>query len=178
MNNETWKALPGFEGRVEVSDLGRVRTLAIRYGNVLRVRGEPLVLRPWLDGHGYAAVGFEVDGVAYEKNVHGLVATAFRGPRPPGMQCAHFDGDKTNNRASNLDWVTPAENNRHKSVHGTAARKLDPEKVLAIRTRRKEGFGYARIAREFGVNRTTIRAIARGEIWSHVFEIHSVEDLF
>ena len=43
---------------------------------------------------------------------HSLVCTAFHGPRPDGYQCDHINGIPTDNRACNLQWVTPAENTR------------------------------------------------------------------
>jgi hypothetical protein len=44
--------------------------------------------------------------------IHQLVLLAFVGPKPPGMQTRHLDGDKTNNRLTNLVYGTPSENQR------------------------------------------------------------------
>ena len=54
--------------------------------------------------------------------VHRLVARAFLGP-PPSSEHSHVnhkDGDKQNNAAANLDYVTPAENVAHYWKNRTA----------------------------------------------------------
>lgn len=45
--------------------------------------------------------------------MHGLVARAFVPGYKEGLQVNHKDGNKTNNAATNLEWVTPKENTRH-----------------------------------------------------------------
>lgn len=51
-------------------------------------------------------------------SVHSLVAHAFIGPRPPGLQINHIDADRTNNHFSNLEYVTGSENMQHAVKHG------------------------------------------------------------
>lgn len=69
---------------------------------------------------GYPAVSLHGDGGRKIRRVHSIVAEAFHGPCPEGHQCAHLDGNPRNNSASNLAWVTQAENEAHKRLHGTA----------------------------------------------------------
>ena len=60
--------------------------------------------------NGYRVV--KIDGRNY--SVHRLIAHAFFGPAPPGkLHVNHLDGDKSNNRAENLEYVSPSENARH-----------------------------------------------------------------
>ena len=47
-----------------------------------------------------------------ENSIHILVCAAFWGLRKPGQQCHHLDGNKFNNRPSNLIFLYPAEHRR------------------------------------------------------------------
>src|SRR5215510_157625 len=51
------------------------------------------------------------DGEPISRRVNRLVATAWHGPPPfANAEAAHIDGDRVNNRPSNLRWSTPVEN--------------------------------------------------------------------
>jgi hypothetical protein len=106
---ETWRSVaeaPDYE----VSDLGRVHS---------RRRGQPKMLRGWLDKKGYRKVFiYGPDGRRIERFVHALVAEAFHGPRPEGADTRHLDGDKANNAASNLRFGSRSENELDKVRHG------------------------------------------------------------
>lgn len=54
------------------------------------------------------------------KGIHRLVALAFHGPRPKGMQIRHINGDKSDNRAENLRYGTMKENGEDRVRHGRA----------------------------------------------------------
>jgi hypothetical protein len=51
-------------------------------------------------------------------SIHSLVANFILGDRPKDYVVNHIDGVKTNNRPSNLEYVTLAENTRHSVKHG------------------------------------------------------------
>ena len=51
--------------------------------------------------------------------VHSLIASAFIGPRPEGVDVMHKNGDRVDNRAENLAYGTRSENNHDKEKHGT-----------------------------------------------------------
>lgn len=55
--------------------------------------------------------------------VHDLVAEAFLGPKPQGLEVCHGDNNTRNNAASNLRYATRSENHRDKRKHGTNGRK-------------------------------------------------------
>ena len=65
---------------------------------------------------GYAYVTLSSNGVHYQRYVHRLVASAFIPNENGKPQVNHKDEDKSNNRASNLEWVTAREN----VTYGTA----------------------------------------------------------
>lgn len=122
---ETWRAVVGFEGSYEVSDLGRVRSLAreveCRSRNGSRfVRNIPGKIKATKrHPFGYHELQLYRDGKRTDALVHALVLTAFVGPCPPGQECCHRDGDPSNNALSNLRWDTRNENHRDAVRHGT-----------------------------------------------------------
>jgi hypothetical protein len=71
---------------------------------------------------GYWTVDLAANGKTKHKRVHVLVAEAFLGPRPPGRQCCHKNGNGLDNRAVNLRWGTPSENIQDSVRHGTHPR--------------------------------------------------------
>ena len=49
--------------------------------------------------------------------VHHAVLEAWGFPRPKGYECDHINGNHTDNRLTNIEWVTPAENVRRRWVN-------------------------------------------------------------
>ncbi len=114
---ETWKPVLGYEGLYEVSDLGRVRNLTFRNRNVAvpRIR----LLRPCAHVDGYLVVDLSRNNKRKRMFVHRLVLMSFVGPCPDQHQVAHGNGNRLDNRLSNLRWATQRENNLDKKLHGT-----------------------------------------------------------
>ena len=111
--DESWRPVVGFEGYYEVSDLGRVRSLTRRVpsgrGRTRIATGR--VLSP-STGDPYRKVNMKVDGVQAMRSVHRLVALAFLGHCPDGMEVCHINGDHKDNRLANLRYDTHSENQR------------------------------------------------------------------
>jgi hypothetical protein len=106
---EQWRVIEGWPG-YEVSSFGRV----ISYR-----RKEPRVLIGG-SSDGYRQVYLHrADGYRRMARVHSLVAAAFIGPRPDGLEVRHLDGNRTNNAATNLEYATHTENMRDRVRHGT-----------------------------------------------------------
>jgi DNA invertase Pin-like site-specific DNA recombinase len=85
---------------------------------------------------------------------------------PDGMEAAHDNGVRTDNRLVNLSWKTPSGNTEDKRRHGTVATKLDRETVEAIRKAYVPGITRQDdIAKQFGVAQATVGRIYRGETW-------------
>lgn len=129
---EAWRDIPGYEGLYQVSDLGRVRSLdRISYvppndwqkDGFYRTRKGKL-LSSSIDGSGYAFVTLCRERVKRSFKVHRLVAEAFVSNPHGKPQVNHIDGNKANNAASNLEWVTDRENIGH--AYAIGIRKADP----------------------------------------------------
>jgi hypothetical protein len=78
---------------------------------------------PVIATRGYLSLVTVWSGRRRSVRVHVLVAEAFLGPRPPGMDINHKDAVKTNNRPENLEYVTHTENMRHAARMGLMGRR-------------------------------------------------------
>lgn len=95
----------GYEGIYQVSNFGRVKSLARNN------KSKDRFLKPWLAGKGYQQVRLSVNGKTKTTYVHTLVAESFLGhSTDSGLVVDHIDGDKLNNRAENLQIVTNRDN--------------------------------------------------------------------
>lgn len=87
-----------------------------------RIRGRSgKVLKPVIQGKGYAYVCVKRDnGRLFNRRVHGLIAETFLGPRPDGCHVNHKNGERADNRAANLEYVS----NRANVIHGATTTGL------------------------------------------------------
>lgn len=183
MENEEWKDVVGYEGRYEVSSLGRVKNV-----------GDPRYLGLIMSAHkskvGYLRIGLSNGRKRRMITAHRLVALAFV-PNPDGKpQINHKDGNKLNNHPSNLEWCTPREDRIHAVKHGLAATglrhgayakpesrrtgekngraKLTESDVVRIRAMIAAGLGNKEIAGQFNVSDATIWWLKKKGTWKHV----------
>lgn len=119
--SEKWVPSPEFADRYEVSNMGRVRSVNREYTDrVGRRTSKPgAILAQNASRGGYLQVRFKVDGVSKKKSVHRLVMAAFVGPCPAGMEVCHNNGERTDNRLSNLRYDSHSENMYDRRRHGT-----------------------------------------------------------
>jgi hypothetical protein len=76
-------------------------------------------LRTHDNGKGYQVATLSVDYRNFKLLVARLVLGGFVGPCPPGQEACHENGDRSDNRLTNLRWDTPSNNNLDKHRHGT-----------------------------------------------------------
>ena len=104
---EQWKPVVGLEGKYEVSNLGRIKSL-----NYRSVKGVEKILKPFIDKKNYRYHKYTLvynNSVIKARLVHWLVMEAFVGPRN-GMFIDHIDGNGSNNKLSNLRYCTHRQN--------------------------------------------------------------------
>lgn len=160
---EEWRNIPGYEGRYQASNLGRIRSLDRRvnicHGATRLVRGRVLkAAGSKYNPHLSVVLGHGQNGSL----VHQLVALAFLGPRPDGQEVRHLDGNPLNNNITNLVYGTRTENIIDVMRIGKPWRKLCADQVLEIRQRLQAGERGADLAREYGVQDGCISNIKVG----------------
>lgn len=123
---ERWLWVPGFEGKYSVSDFGRICSFFDKH---CKRRSTPqkfltfYITRTRPRGRGYYFVKLSNGRIKGGRtkhvcaSVHVLVLQAFVGPRPPGQQGCHNDGNPKNNLLTNLRWDTPSGNYSDRKKH-------------------------------------------------------------
>ncbi|MGZ2382859.1 HNH endonuclease [Rhizobium brockwellii] len=149
---EVWRSVPGY-GSLEASSHGRLRNGATGY--VLKLR---------LNNQGYLTTGFKVDGKWRACNAHRMVCLAFHGlPPHADDHASHKDADRTNCRADNMEWLTPAENwaapERHYRCR-IAAERRKAEREAAARGEALPLEGYAKRRAESKARGEAVKAAA------------------
>jgi hypothetical protein len=173
---ENWLDVVGYEGIYQVSDLGNVRSVA-RY-TTNRITG----VRYWrkakprkteLGRNGYVRVIFRREGTTKNKSVHRLVAEAFIGT--DDRDVCHNNGQRHDNRLTNLRYGTHLENMADRTKHGNTLigtkhwkAILNDDQIVEIRKRLQRGDFQREIAADYGVQRSAISSISTGANWSHI----------
>ena len=105
---EIWKPVKGFEGRYEVSNMGRVRypdqfiNRTYPSGTIATIRVRKAGYKQLIIRDGYVTVSLNAPSIKYTPAVDKLVAEHFCKEYQKGMDISHIDGDTTNNRVDNL----------------------------------------------------------------------------
>ncbi len=105
---EIWKEVPETNGIYFVSDFGNIKRVKSSSGKDIEKYPKCGI---YTDG--YKSIWLHINGKFSYKKLHQLVALSFLGPRPEGLVVNHMDCDKLNNKPSNLEYVTRAENVAH-----------------------------------------------------------------
>lgn len=192
--NEEWRDVKGYEGLYQVSNFGRVKSLDYYQKNPQKKSTKlslfkEKVLKQCHDKDGYCYISLAKKEKAKTARVNRLVAQSFI-PNPKNLPCTnHIDNDRTNNSIGNLEWVTVAENNKHRMLHGNQIRgesvntnKLTEKEVLEIRElyknsvdgrkyRNKKVKGILKqkdLAKKYNITPAQIYSITRRKCWKHI----------
>jgi hypothetical protein len=177
--NEEFKPILGYEGLYSISNVGRVRSeRRLKWNGQGYVQLKEKIISHFV-GKGklaYYGVHLWENNQAEKCFIHRLVGIVFCG----GIQnetVNHKDGIKTHNFASNLEWVSYGDNNRHAFRNGLMnpvkgmevhCAKLTDSNVREIRELIAIGMSQRKIAAKFGITRSSIQKISSGEGWKHV----------
>ncbi len=136
-------------------------------------------LRPMLNNKGYFVVRLSAPGRRRVVPIHRLVADAFIDNPSRCPEVNHLDGVKTNNGVENLEWTTSRGNRKHAWDTGLRRREHLPihygedkpnakltRAIVEAAQRAHAGGGSIRgLAREYGVDATTMRRAVHGRSW-------------
>jgi hypothetical protein len=129
---EIWKDIKGYEGYYQVSNLGRVKSVARviqRKSKPYTVKEKILKARPDKDGYKYLVLC--VNCKTKTTSIHRLVAQAFI-PNPDNLPCInHKDENPANNNVENLEWCTYSYNNTYNDLAHRRMKNVDYAKRTA-----------------------------------------------
>lgn len=172
------------DGELEIDEKGFIWRVGSRTG---AGRGRSVVIRvpcrraEFPHPRGYLFVGIKRSGTRVQALAHRLVWFHFYGSIPEGLTINHKDGIKTNNSPSNLELATHGEQALH-ALHVIETRvptagerswtaKLTEGEVIDIRRRVSAGERQKELAREYGVDASSISSIVHGRTWESCGEV-------
>lgn len=160
-----WRKIKGYGKSYEVSSDGEVRAVkAVKRAGIWGKRaygGHNLAV---YHGDSYDFVTLHIERKSKMVPIHRLVAEHFV-PNPEGKPVVHHrDGNKGNNRVSNLEWVSFQEN----SQKAPAITLLNGKMVETIKAAILCGISARQLAELYGVSRATIQNIKAGRTWNNI----------
>lgn len=136
-------------------------------GNIYDTKYNNRKICQWIDNTGYCQCNLYKNKKRYFKRVHKLVAETFIENPENLPQVNHKDGDKTNNKIDNLEWITNSENTQHgydNNLYYFGTSKSYPVKVTTKDGRFVGVYPSIRnMCKELKLNRKTVSAILNGK---------------
>lgn len=116
---EIWKDISGYEGKYQVSNIGRVKSLQ-RWSGTKYYNREQILKNHINKRNGYVYVYLTKNNKSKNVRLHRLVAKAFI-PNPNDYDdINHKDCNRTNNNVDNLEWCTRSYNIKYSFKYGKA----------------------------------------------------------
>jgi hypothetical protein len=171
---EVWVKIPKYEDTHEVSNFGNVRSITrlIKYqrwdghNSFKTVNGKKLRLS-FNKQNGYLMISL----FGKTQYIHRLVAITFHKNEKQYPAVNHIDGNKTNNKPSNLEWCSHAQNAKHAYNNGLNKtpqqrgfsdkpnRKLSDLDIYEIRNTPNRDYEF--LAEKYHVSSVTIRNVIK-----------------
>lgn len=150
MDVEKWKVIDGFDGRYEVSNHGCVRYLGIH------IKFQATTVK------GYKEVRIKYEGKKYILKVHRLVASRFLVGN--GDDVHHINGDKSDNRSCNLEWIDHAEHTKKLGGFNHYKNRLHPGDDKIIKELFQSGKRQSEIAKIFNIDASVISRVLSNKV--------------
>lgn len=151
---EEWKVVPNTDNSYFVSNMGRVYAHT-KKNSRSKVRNRiDGVMTPQINKYGYMQLFMSIGGRKKAVRVHRLVALAFCDGYKPHLVVDHIDNDKTNNKHTNLRWVTSTYN-----IQRSSKALMFRDKIIEMRD---NGRTYKYIGDVLGLNPETVSKMYRG----------------
>lgn len=174
---EEWTDISEYEGLYAISNFGRVKSYPKSRKNKVGICTKRMRILQQADRGGYLLVGLSKYGHLKTFSVHILVANAYVNGKNIGLEVNHKKGNRKDNRAWQLEWITHQQNIQHAFDIGIKHQRgsknpsaiLNETKVLEIRSKFKP-LNYTRkmLADEYGVSVAAIKQILNKKNWSHI----------
>lgn len=178
LDNEIWKDIIGYENYYQISNFGRVKgltrevTQVDRNGNFFSRIIKEKIICPHFSKNAYLSVHLHNTTIKAH-SIHRLVAKNFITNIYNYEQVHHRDNNPMNNNVSNLEWVTPMQNNIYARESGNIDlrgekgyfSKLNTNQVLEIRNSNQSN---TFLSKQFNVSRKSISNIKNRKTWKHI----------
>ena len=158
---EEFRDIKNFEN-YQVSNLGRIYSKKRRaYLKVKR-----------LAGRGYYQVRLSKDGIYYYKNLHRLIAETFI-PNPNNFRTVnHINGNKLDNRVSNLEWADDCKQQHEAYLLGLKLTKkhiLTEDEIIKVYEMYSKGTSVKEIAEIYNTRTQQICKLVKGQRHQRLF---------
>lgn len=178
INNELFKRYyyKGWKTRYLVSASGKVFSEFVES-----------YIKPKNDKYGYPKISIRVDDRPNSHHIciHRMVGSLWVPGYEEGLQINHIDGNKENNNASNLEWVTNQENMIHSYKMGlevaprgenSYAAKYSDETIHSICRSAEGGIKVSDIVKRYGVGKDYIYDLLNGKSRSDITSQYNIPD--
>lgn len=125
---------------------------------------------------GYITLSLHLDNKkVFHTKLHRLIALAFV-PNPNGfVEVDHLDGNKLNNRADNLEWVSTSENLRRAREKGLRPQALTDDEIHLACKLIVQGKSTSEIGKLLGTSTQNIEHLRNGVTHQHISGQYGIE---
>ncbi|MEN5308765.1 NUMOD4 domain-containing protein [Chryseobacterium cucumeris] len=168
LDGEIWKEIPGYCGKYLISQYSRVKSV---------IKKDPLILRKSISSGKYKVTLIGKYGRLISEDVGRLCAKVHIRPAAENEVIEYLDGNKLNDQAGNLKWITWQESRKKTISRYRASNKkinagcnngravIDEAKARDIRSLRNQGKKYSEIASIHQISEGIVQRVVQGRTW-------------